>query len=783
MESPRHPYRKFVFGSAARSADGLYYALTGVRHGRPIRLEPAEFELARLMDGGRDSNAIIRAAREQLGVELTATELEDFCNDLATGDLLIAGRDEPLPVPAQTDAEAVIAGWQRGPRPPGVAPETPPPSSVPGALTGPGLPGSLTGLWGAFRGLGAAPRVALPLTPLLPVGGLLNLPLAGGLIGLLVLIAATVGAITAMWTHRVEMGVSFVRLLEPWTLLAMLVGGVALMNLVSEVARASAIRLLTRATPAFGIVLGTALIPRFHTDTGGAAESAARGVRLKIVGASLVAQLMVFVLCVGGWLMFRHGHTFLPSVLIGQALLASAFFLLQLNPLIKRDGYNWLVQWFQASDLREQATYALMRYERPWNETRRLSPNVLRLYAVLCMVYVVWLMAWVVLFPGRWLEGAFGGVGIVIVALLLAWTLWTSSRRAESSRGSIGPGKVSVGAPRRTDWAIIAILVAAALWPYTYEPSGSFTVLPNARADVRALTSGDVREVFRKEGDRVEKGEVIARLTDDAERAAVSASEAALARLRANLSIAKQGARTEEIDRARQEVATAQKRLEFSSAEAARLKKAFLKKAVSDQDYQRARSVAELDQQRLQEARKGLVLVASPARLEQIQALEADIQREQVQLELYQKSVENAQVKAPIAGRVLSGSLRFALGDFLARGDQLATIEDSSSLLVEIRVPETEVGAVKVGSHAVAKAWAFPDEGFAGIVREIAPAAERSEYGKVVRVVMTIEQPDGRLLPEMTGQAKVATERVPMIVAFTRPIVRFFMVEVWSWLP
>jgi Lon protease-like protein len=83
----------------------------------------------------------------------------------------------------------------------------------------------------------------------------------------------------------------------------------------------------------------------------------------------------------------------------------------------------------------------------------------------------------------------------------------------------------------------------------------------------------------------------------------------------------------------------------------------------------------------------------------------------------------------------------------------------------------------------VAKAWAFPDEGFAGVVREIAPAAERSEYGKVVRVVMTIEQPDGRLLPEMTGQAKVATERVPMIVAFTRPIVRFFMVEVWSWLP
>lgn len=783
METPRHPCRKFVFGSAARSADGLYYALTGVRHGRPIRLEPAEFELARLMDGSRDAGAVIRAAREQLGVELNAAELEDFCNDLATGDLLLAGRDEPLPVPAQTDAEAVGAGWQRGPRPPGVAPETPPPSSVPGALTGPGLPGSLTGLWGAFRGLGAAPRVALPLSPLLPIGLVLNLPLIGGIAGLLALLATTVGAVVTMWTHRVEMGVAFNRLIEPWTLLAMLVGGVALMNLLSEVARAAAIRRLTQSTPAFGLVLGTALIPRFHTDTGGAAEQAARGARLQIVGASLVGQLMVFVLCVAGWLMFRHGHSFLPSVLIGLAMIASAFFLLQLNPLIRRDGYHWLVQWFQASDLREQATYALMRYERPWNETRKLSPGVLKLYGLLCFVYMVWLMAWVVLFPGRWLEGAFGGVGIAIVALLFGWTLWTSSRRAEGSRGSIGPGKVSVAAPGRADWAIIAMLVAAALWPYTYEPSGTFTVLPNARADVRALTTGDVREVFRKEGDTVEKGEVIARLTDDAERAAVAASEAALARLRANLSIAKQGARSEEVDRARQEVATAQKRLEFSSAEAARLKKAFLKKAVSDQDYQRARSVAELDQQRLQEARKGLALVASPARLEQIQALEADIQREQVQLELYQKAVENAQVKAPIAGRVLSGGLRFALGDFLQRGDQLATIEDSATLLVEIRIPETEVGLIKVGSRAVAKAWAFPDDGFTGAVREIAPSAERSEYGKVVRVVMTIDEPRGKLLPEMTGHAKIAAERVPMIVAFTRPIVRFFLVEAWSWLP
>lgn len=782
MESPRHLYRKFVFGSAAKSADGLYYALTGARHGRPIRLDPAEFELARLIDGSRDAAAVRAAAREVLGAELTATELERFCNELSTSDLLAAGSQEPLPVPAQTDAEATLAGWNRGPRPAGVASDTAAPSTVPGSLSGPGLPGSLTGLWGAFRGVTAAPRAAVPITPFLPIGMLLNLPLFGPL-SLLVLLALVVGAVVVMWTHRVPMGIDFGRLIEPLPLVLTLVGGIYLVNFLSELARAAAIRTLTRQTPKFGIVLGTVLIPRFHCDTGGAAESAPRDQRLRIVGSGLVAQLMIFVIAIALWLMFHHSHSLLPSLLVALALLASAFFLLQVNPLVKRDGYNWLVQWYQAADLREQAMYALFGYERPWNEMKKLSPGVLRWYGLLVIAYPVWLMIWVVIFPARWLSGAFGAVGIVITAVLLAWSFWTSTRRAQASRGSIGGSKVNLAPPKRWDWAIITVLAVIALFPYTYEPSGEFIVLPTARADIRSLTDGDVREVFVKEGDLVTAGQVIAKLNDDAERYAVASSEANLTRLRANVAIAKSGAKGEEIDQVRQVVATAEKKLQFSRAEANRQKQAFLRKAVSDQDYQRALSVAELDQQRLLEARKQLALVISPVRNEQLQALEAEIVSEQAKLDLAQKSVEYAQVKAPIAGRILSGTLRFALGNFLARGAQLATVEDSSKLLVEIRVAESDVGKIAIGNKALAKAWSFPDRDYTGIVREIAPSAEVSPYGRVVRVVMAIDEVDGKLLPQMTGYAKIEAERMPLIVAFTRPIVRFFFVELWSWLP
>lgn len=783
MESPRHPYRKFVFGSVARSGDGLHYTLTGARYGRPIRLEPAELELARLFDGSRDAAAVRQAALALLGVEIDGAALERFANELASTDLLAPGTREPLPVPAQTDGEAANLGWSPAPKPDGAAPEAVAPSHLPGSLSGPGLPGSLTGLWGAFRGQAAPPALRLGTGLLLPLGALLNLPLLAGAFGLAALAVLVAGASAALWTHRHEMGADFARLLSPATMALSLVGTAYLVNLMSELARAAAIRTLTRAEPVFGLLFGTALIPRFHADTGGAAEAASRGQRLRIVASTLVAHLLLYVLGVFVWLVFRHGHGLLPALATMLVLMATLFFYLQVNPLVKRDGYHLLVQWLQVSDLREQALYAMFGHERPWNASRPLPSGTLRLYFALCVGYMLWVLGWIAFVPGRWLAGAFGPAAIVVVLAAFAYTVVRAARRNGTRRGTIGATRLDLAAPQRGDWVVICVLVAALLFPYPYDASGSFVVLPNARADVRALTPGDVREVYVREGDRVKAGQVVARVADDVERAAIASSEASLAKLTAELSIAREGGKSEEIAEAEQQVAVAAKKLEFSRREAERLKVAFGKKAISDQEYQNARALAEVDEQKLFEARKHLISVSAPARNEKISSIEAEMQREQAQLDLHKKLLDDTQIKAPIAGRVVSGTLRYAVGDYLERGRQIATIEDAAQLLVQVRIPENDVGDIAVGDRAAARAWAFPDRSYPGTVREIAPSAEKGEYGNVVRVILAIDQPDGRLLPEMTGYAKVSAAQLPLVVAYTRPLVRFFLVEFWSWLP
>ena len=48
---------------------------------------------------------------------------------------------------------------------------------------------------------------------------------------------------------------------------------------------------------------------------------------------------------------------------------------------------------------------------------------------------------------------------------------------------------------------------------------------------------------------------------------------------------------------------------------------------------------------------------------------------------------------------------------------------------------------------------------------------------------MSVDKPDATLKPEMTGYAKVDGRWHPLILAFTRPIVRLLFVEIWSWIP
>jgi len=82
---------------------------------------------------------------------------------------------------------------------------------------------------------------------------------------------------------------------------------------------------------------------------------------------------------------------------------------------------------------------------------------------------------------------------------------------------------------RRLAWGTVALaLLLTLLLPWNLRVSGPARILPGHRAAVTAGVDGVVAAVFRREGDRVQAGEIVATLQDDSYQAALAQAHSAL---------------------------------------------------------------------------------------------------------------------------------------------------------------------------------------------------------------------------------------------------------------
>ncbi len=778
------PYRQLIVARVGELSAGQHLLFADAGDAPGLRLDADDWQLAQLFDGERSAVERLKAAHAA-GLAVGAARLEGLADRLTRAGLLRRGAREPLPVPAQSIDEERQLGWTDG----GLgragrsmAAGALPPSSMPGSRVSPGLLGGLAGLIGRR---GRANRISLPLAPgfFVALGAPFAAPMATTA-RLYLLLFTALGLGIAFFEHRYAALPGLKPLLLPYPFVLTAIGAGYLINLLSMSARAAAIVRWTPVTPKLGIRFGLLGIPHLFVDTGGGAELADRAARLRIIGAPLAATLLLFVLAVVYWFMSHAGGAPLagPAVVV-MALCASSLFI-RANPAVRRDGYYLLLNLFKVGDVREAAMLAVFGGKRrPWATARRDVPmKWLKWYAALVVVFYVTFIALVMAFTGSWLVERLRGFGFLFIAVVMGAFMYKQRTDSVPSRSNLGWTYSWWPFSVKTTWIALTVLLIG-LIPYPYEPAGDLVVLPRAQADVRALVAGDVREVLVKEGDEVKAGQVIVRLADGAYAAKLAADEAQLASLKADLALAGKGGKPAEIEVARQAVATAKTKAEFSRINAQRLAQAYQRKAVTSQEYDRARGQAEVDAQMLREAQQQLALVSSPAASDRIESLKADIQRAEAQLKFSRQQLSYTEVSSPIDGRIVSGTLQFARGNYLAIGERVAVVEDAGEKLAEIKIPEASIGAVAVGKRAAAKSWAYPWTSFPGTVHAIAPAAEDSPYGKIIRVQMRVDDPRDQLRSGMTGSAKIDGGLSLAGIVFTKALVRFVFVEVWSWLP
>ncbi|MDP9532867.1 efflux RND transporter periplasmic adaptor subunit [Pseudomonas protegens] len=131
--------------------------------------------------------------------------------------------------------------------------------------------------------------------------------------------------------------------------------------------------------------------------------------------------------------------------------------------------------------------------------------------------------------------------------------------------------------------------------------------------------------------------------------------------------------------------------------------------------------------------------------------LSAQLQKNKATVNQLKASLAKKRILAPFAGTI--GIRQVDIGDFLASGTVIATLQDLSSLYVDFYIPEQSVPKIRLGQTVELSVAAFPGESFPGSISAINPKVENSTRNVLVRA--TLANPGGRLLPGMFADLQV----------------------------
>jgi len=473
--------------------------------------------------------------------------------------------------------------------------------------------------------------------------------------------------------------------------------------------------------------------PAFYTDTTDILLFESTAPREFVIFAGIWVELVLCSLSTFVWALSVPGT--IVNDLAYKTLLLSGVTgaLLNLNPLIKADGYYAISQFLHIDCLREDSFAYLQAWFQRYFLRRKIDlppasrkhRRVFLAFGLSAITYSTLLLFIVLAWVNNILVSRLGAWGYVATGGILYFLLKNRIRQSIpyvrgwwlKSREAYMRWKIS----RKQQLAAAAVAVVL-VSPFASKVSSEFILEPASNTQVRALVSGRVREVKIRPGDAVRAGDILAELTNPEimARATVAAGELGL----------------NESD-----LRTAQASSEFAAA---------------------GRASAQHDQ-------LGAEVTVAETKLAELT------------------------LRAPASGVVATPDLIAQPGEFVREGDDVLRIVDRSSMRARILVHDWEVQEIAIGQPVEIQVLAHPYRSYEGHIERILPAAatdrpvtqqaklerQGQEIANYFAVEMVFPNPDGTLIEGMTGSAKISGKRSPLVWQWGRGFWRWLRLQIW----
>jgi HlyD family secretion protein len=349
----------------------------------------------------------------------------------------------------------------------------------------------------------------------------------------------------------------------------------------------------------------------------------------------------------------------------------------------------------------------------------------------------------------------------VVVALAVAVGLYARTQIAQRNLVTVQTGRAA-----RQDLAAI-VTASGEIKPRNYINIGTNANVPSRITDILVV-----------EGERVKKGQLLAKLESvqpeaevAAQRASVATAEADSAAAEAGLRVADENIKTAEASVERAKAESERSRIFFERAQ-----KLWEEKLIARQEFDQRR--ADNDALKAAVRESEFRLAQLKAQRAQINANLAAAQRRvavaQANLKRAADVLQRTQSIAPIDGVITNLPVR--VGETVVPGIQnsssslIMTIADMSVITAEVKVDETDIVNVKLDQTADITIDAIPGKTFKGKVIEIgntailrssglaaSQSAISSQEAKDFKVVIALDDPPDEIRPGLSCTAKVTT--------------------------
>ena len=294
--------------------------------------------------------------------------------------------------------------------------------------------------------------------------------------------------------------------------------------------------------------------------------------------------------------------------------------------------------------------------------------------------------------------------------------------------------------------------------------SASGEVKPKTFVNIGANAFGKITRLYVKEGDRVQKGQLLAQLENVQSNADMNATRASLDAAVTDAVAADAAMKTSQADLNRAKSDAERNKLDWDRAQGL-YKEALIAK--SEYDMRKAG---------WEQADAGLAQAQARVAQAKAQKDSADRHISQIRANLTRAAdvLQKTIYEAPYDGTITNLPVRegetVVVGIQNSPGSTLMTLADMSVITAEVRVDETDIVNVKLGQQAEVSIDAIPKKVFHALVSEIGNNAivrstgvstsqqtSASQEAKDFKVVVTLQDPPQNLRPGLSATAKITT--------------------------